>query len=990
LHIIKLLPRSGPFGKKLGDGRSYMVGRQISHYKIIEKLGEGGMGEVYLADDLKLDRQVAIKILPEHLTKDKENVERFEREAKAAASLNHPNIITIYEIAEEDDQTFIVMEYVDGESLRIKIDTGVSDLDEILDITKQICDGLSEAHKADIVHRDIKPENILIDNHGRIKILDFGLAKLKGVSKLTKEISTLGTIHYMSPEQVRGEDVDNRSDIWSLGVVLYEMLTGELPFKGDYEQAVMYSIINEQPKRFEDKSSIKPELEQTVKRILQKDPQFRYTTAEDLLCDLADYQKRKASLVPERSVFKLVSRFFTNSRFAIPTVVSIIIIFVFLLWYFNRQTNIRWAKEQALPEIEQLYNELDISAAFNLVKKAEKYISDNPDFREWAEKIETKLTILTDPPGADVYIREYSKYGSDWEKLDKTPIDTIEMPNNSFYLMKMEKSGFENVLAVAATRFDTIYRKLFPTGTIPPGMVYVEGFTNELDDDLLKMKHGFFIDQYEVTNQEYKEFVDAGGYKNKEFWKHEFIKDGKNLTWKEAMAEFIDKTGRPGPANWEASDYPDGQENYPVSGVSWYEAAAYAEYAGKSLPTGDHWDSGAGTYPDYFYHRFCPKMLPFSNFNGKGPEPVGKYRGVNIFGASDMAGNVREWCWNKTEKGRIISGGGWNDAEYLFYSWSQLPPYDRSPENGFRCVLYIDKEKIPESAFRYIKLSSDRDYTKVEPVPENIFRIYKNQFLYDKKDLNSMIEDRDDTPDDWVIERISFNAAYGNERVIAYLYLPKNGKPPFQTLVYFPGIHAIWEEKLTDSRFTKSLIDYLLKNGRAVVYPVYKGTFERNNGLTVRMSNVNQSHKFTEWLIAWTKDFSRSIDYLETRNDIDTTKLGFIGWSWGGEMGGIIPAVENRLKLNILIVGGFAGRAYPEADPINYLPRIKSPVLMLNGKYDPWRPYETNLKPFYELLGTPESEKRLCLYETGHFVPKSEIIKETLNWLDKYFGPVKR
>jgi serine/threonine protein kinase len=167
-----------------------MVGKTISHYKITKKLGEGGMGEVYLADDLKLERQVALKFLPQHLTADKDNVERFEREAKAAAALNHPNIVTIYEIAEEDDQTFIVMEYVDGDSLRTKIDKGVSDLDEILNITNQICEGLSEAHKADIVHRDIKPENILVDNRGRVKILDFGLAKLKGVSKLTKETST--------------------------------------------------------------------------------------------------------------------------------------------------------------------------------------------------------------------------------------------------------------------------------------------------------------------------------------------------------------------------------------------------------------------------------------------------------------------------------------------------------------------------------------------------------------------------------------------------------------------------------------------------------------------------------------------------------------------------------------------------------------------------------------------------------------------------------
>jgi len=260
-----------------------MIGKTISHYKIIEKLGEGGMGQVYLADDLKLERQVAIKFLPEHLTKDKENVERFEREAKAAAALNHPNIITIYEIAEEDNQTFIVMEYVEGDSLRTKIEKGVSDLDELLDITKQICEGLSEAHKADIVHRDIKPENILIDSHNRVKILDFGLAKLKGVSKLTKETSTLGTIHYMSPEQLQGKEVDHRSDIWSLGVVSYELLTGKVPFTGDYESAVHYAILNEEPKLLKD---IKSKYLLDIGKLLAKEPSNRFQNCEELMIEL--------------------------------------------------------------------------------------------------------------------------------------------------------------------------------------------------------------------------------------------------------------------------------------------------------------------------------------------------------------------------------------------------------------------------------------------------------------------------------------------------------------------------------------------------------------------------------------------------------------------------------------------------------------------------------------------------------------------------------
>jgi serine/threonine protein kinase len=302
-----------------------MIGKTISHYKIIEKLGEGGMGVVYLADDTKLKRQVAIKFLPEHLTKDKENVERFEREAEAAAALNHPNIVTIHEIAEEDEQTFIVMEYVNGDSLRTKIDKGISDIDEILNITNQICEGLSEAHKADIVHRDIKPENIIIDKDARVKILDFGLAKLKGVSKLTKETSTLGTIHYMSPEQLQGKEVDHRTDIWSLGVVLYELLTGEPPFKGDYESAVHYAILNEEPtllKQIESKYS--PKVCSIITKMLLKDRENRYQNCIDLMDDLRRDTDIKSE--DEKSVSKRI--------YTIVGITAISILLIFSIFYF--------------------------------------------------------------------------------------------------------------------------------------------------------------------------------------------------------------------------------------------------------------------------------------------------------------------------------------------------------------------------------------------------------------------------------------------------------------------------------------------------------------------------------------------------------------------------------------------------------------------------------------------------------------------------------
>lgn len=230
-----------------------MIGKTISHYKILDKLGQGGMGVVYKAEDKRLQRTVALKFLPPEFTRDTQAKERFIREARAASSLEHTNICSIHEIDEtEDGQLFIVMSCYEGESLRDQIARGPIKLERALDIAIQIAHGLAKAHDKGIIHRDIKSANVFITGENVAKILDFGLAKLGDRTKLTQDHSTLGTVAYMSPEQIRGDDVDTRSDIWSLGVVLYEMLTGKMPFRGDYEQAVIYSILNEEPQPIEE------------------------------------------------------------------------------------------------------------------------------------------------------------------------------------------------------------------------------------------------------------------------------------------------------------------------------------------------------------------------------------------------------------------------------------------------------------------------------------------------------------------------------------------------------------------------------------------------------------------------------------------------------------------------------------------------------------------------------------------------------------------
>jgi TolB-like protein/predicted Ser/Thr protein kinase len=270
-----------------------MIGETILHYKVLEKLGEGGMGVVYLAEDIKLERKVAIKFLPHYIAINSEERERFKIEAKAAAALNHPNIATIHAIEESEDQIFIVMEYIDGIELKDKIKSGPIPTTESVNIAIQIAEGLEAAHKKGIVHRDIKSQNIMITNDGKVKIMDFGLAKIKGGSQLTKIGSTVGTAAYMSPEQAKGEEVDQRTDIWALGVILYEMLTGKLPFEGDYEQAVIYSILNELPKPITMQRTDVPETILKISdRLLQKNPDQRYSSMKEILKDFDSLTKK--------------------------------------------------------------------------------------------------------------------------------------------------------------------------------------------------------------------------------------------------------------------------------------------------------------------------------------------------------------------------------------------------------------------------------------------------------------------------------------------------------------------------------------------------------------------------------------------------------------------------------------------------------------------------------------------------------------------------
>ena len=333
-----------------------MIGEQILHYKILEKLGEGGMGVVYLAEDLHLERKVAIKFLPHHISARMEDIERFKIEAKAAASLSHPNITTIHAIEESSDQTFIVMEYIEGIELSDKIKSGPCSIEDVVNISLKIAEALEAAHKKGIVHRDIKSQNIMITSEGNVKIMDFGVAKIGKGSQNTKSGVTVGTLGYIPPEQIRGAEADARSDIFSFGVVIYEMLTGTLPFDAEYEAATFHLILNEPPKPIKNCGSDVPErLCNIIRRSLEKDPDNRYQSVSELLTDLYRMEEPVSrDNVTQPRLNTEVDTSHKNPVRVLTGILVLVIVFSAYFLFFNKKGSVK-RPSRAVPSLAVMY-----------------------------------------------------------------------------------------------------------------------------------------------------------------------------------------------------------------------------------------------------------------------------------------------------------------------------------------------------------------------------------------------------------------------------------------------------------------------------------------------------------------------------------------------------------------------------------------------------------------------------------------------------------
>ncbi len=642
----------------------------------------------------------------------------------------------------------------------------------------------------------------------------------------------------------------------------------------------------------------------------------------------------------------------------------------------------RWADREAPAQIERLIVEERRMAAFAVYSEAVRYAPGSSALLTIGLQ-STPVTVATSPARADVFIADYSapaERREDWTLLGLSPVTTDRLPRGGSYRVRVEKPGFEPVEQAVDGSPPHIDIRLHERGKVPAGMVWTPGapagqsvLPNRLT--LPTDLDGFWLDRYEVTNRDYKAFVDAAGYRTASYWRDPFVAGGATLAFAEAMARFVDETGRAGPAAWRFGTYPDGAADLPVSGVSWYEAAAYAAFAGKQLPGLYHWYRAAGA-------GFYSNVINLSNYSAKGAAPVGRHRGLAQFGAFDLAGNVKEWVVNATSDApgarRFVLGGAWTEPSYTFVFPDANDAWTRSPAIGFRCARF---DAVPEPRLLEPVGRIGRGRREDQPVDDATFAVFAALHSYDKRELMPVVEKVTAARPYMRRETISYTAAYGTGRALAHLFLPIDAAPPHRVVVVVPSGNAVRARSI-DELFDR--FDFLVQAGHAVLLPVLDHTLERGSGGPAPEGRNAERDR----LLVWSKDLRRALDYAETRSDLDATRVAYFGISMGAVHAPTLIAVEPRIDTAVLLSGGILGPRAPEVDAWNYAPRVKVPVLMLNGRDDFIYPAATRQIPLFEALGTPAADKRRLEFEGGHvnLMIRVDVIREILQWIDSRLG----
>jgi formylglycine-generating enzyme required for sulfatase activity/tRNA A-37 threonylcarbamoyl transferase component Bud32 len=981
-----------------------MIGRTISHFEILEKLGEGGMGAVYKARDTRLKRLVSLKFVSDRLSTHPGEREALKREAQLAASLNHPNVGTVYELDESDGEVFLVMEYLPGTTLGERLHEGDPlPLEQAFNFAVQIAGGLHAAHQAGLLHGDIKSGNIMVTPDGRIKIVDFGVARILGSSPAAGHEGTPGTVAYMSPEQARGEPLDHRTDIWSLGVVLYELFTGKLPFTGKYEQAITYAILHEKPRPpGRHRPDLPPGLDAIILRALEKSPAARFRSTEDLLQQLLQLQRSRHSGGVLKNLGGSAAYFGWKFRFAFAVAGMAVLASAVVLLRRTPEDPVEISRQLESLTVAGRYFE-----AFDLAEVNEPLLRNDPTRARLELVYADSITLESQPPGAAVWIQRLESGGGMGDKraVGVTPVRNVRIARGE-YLLTVAKDGFSTFRRVVASPpilkvFPIIRRgiiaevRLLEADRTPPGMVFVPGGERELANWGIgggrKVRlDDYCMDENEVSNEQFMGFISAGGYQRREFWRHTFVKDGLVIPWEAAMREFVDRTRMPGPRAWTGQGFPEGKGHHPVTDVTWYEAAAYAAFAGKRLPTAFEWEKAARAGAENYMGFDLPwgmlrdtlsDLRDRANFDGTGTVPVDSYdRGISPYGCRNMAGNAKEWLANPTGDGFMTAGGSWQEPFYMFTLYGNYPGFYSAPDLGFRCSRTVSGSGDQGAML----IRPDGEPPVYRPVSRSEFRTLMLFHRYDHRPVESVVRSSGETGD-WTKIHVEFSAPY-EERIPAFLYLPKLSEPPYQCIVFDPHSAVYFGPGAADD-VAEHLAGSHVRSGRAVFTIVPKGSPGRQWESRDPMPSYG-SVVYRERILRWIRENRRGVDYLATRGDIDTSKLALLTLSKDDGLL-IIPALENRYASVILNACGLSPETkhlLPEVNPVNFLHLYRVPTLLLNGRYDEACPPIWSARPLFDQLPEP---KQLQLVTSGHAVPIEIRVPAINAWLDRTLGPVR-
>jgi eukaryotic-like serine/threonine-protein kinase len=676
----------------------------------------------------------------------------------------------------------------------------------------------------------------------------------------------------------------------------------------------------------------------------------------------------------------------------------------------------REMQAHVVAQIVDLVQKDQYGRAFNLalpLLREDPGLEHDPVFAENWRQIVLPMRPLLAEAGATIYFRAYGDEKGDWLKAGVTPLtQTVAAPRGPLQI-RATKPGFRTGLFVVANpgpsvendppnqtmirqRWTAVRLPLAAEGALPDDRVLVPrthvpvvlgGWTPDRTGGYALDIPAFAIARHETTNAEFKQFVDAGGYDNPAYWQGLRFEEGeRTLSWAEARERFVDTTDRPGPAGWQLSTYPSGQAEFPVGGISWYEAVAYARFRGEELPTIHHWLRAAfAPYDDHF--SVAPAVALSSRFYADGPDSALSAVGLGAWGTYHMSGNVREWVWNFAGHNAIALGGAWSDYVAENHGTYTASPMSRLPTHGVRLMHRLPGSEMPREWLEPIHLTYERTTAPREPVSDEAFEIIRSQFTSARaKPEHVTVADVRQTPL-WIAERIRLEFT-AEETATLYVVRPKIQAERLQPIIYAPPQNCCTVKRDNDNILEQLRIaEFVANSGRALVLPVWWGSYERWRPEPAEQNALSDQQR--EAALGWNRDLGIAIDYLESRADIDASRIGFLGFSRGAAYNVGMLAAEPRIKAAVLMSGGIAVMTdiHPMLDLVNYAPRIKIPVLMLNGRFDHILPYERSQRRLFALLGTPVDQKSHIVYEGGHFAyPPNSVARDASNWLDRYLG----